>query len=70
MLSVSCSGLTEIPPEVWKLTNLRSLYVSKNTVITIPPEVGRLIHLEILHVSSIPIDKFETSQPLKSCVIT
>jgi hypothetical protein len=44
-------GLTAIPPELWRLTSLRSLYLEENWLAGLPAEIGRLENLETLDIS-------------------
>lgn len=39
-------GLTEVPPEVWQLTNLQRLNLWGNQLKTIPQEIGQLTNLQ------------------------
>jgi hypothetical protein len=41
-------GLTELPPEIGELSQLRVLYVFDTNIQTLPPEIGNLEHLEML----------------------
>ena len=40
VLDLSNQRLTEIPDELYQLTNLTRLYLAGNQVETIPPEIG------------------------------
>ncbi len=58
-LNLSGEGLTTLPPEFGKLTNLRSLYLSGNQLSSLPPEFVQLTNLQILdlrnnQLSSLP----------------
>jgi internalin A len=53
--------LTELPPEIGQLTNLRILIVSSNLLTTLPPEIGQLENLQWLeldsnHITSLPAE--------------
>ncbi|MFA6118884.1 MAG: leucine-rich repeat domain-containing protein [Parachlamydiales bacterium] len=43
-------GLTELPPEIGQLKNLKKLLLDENELITLPPEIGRLKKLQRLSV--------------------
>jgi small GTP-binding protein len=47
-LDLSNQGLTELPPEIGKLTNLRTLHLRYNHLSTLPMEIQKLQHLERL----------------------
>lgn len=47
-LQLSYLGLTELPPEIGNLPNLRWLYLQGNMLSILPPEIGNLKKLEIL----------------------
>ncbi|MBF0564882.1 MAG: leucine-rich repeat domain-containing protein [Nitrospirae bacterium] len=44
--------LTELPPEIWKLTNLQSLHLSGNQITSLPPKIGFLTKLYTLNLSN------------------
>lgn len=51
-LKIRYVGLDSLPPEIGKLTDLKTLYLFKNGLKTIPPEIGNLKNLERLVISS------------------
>jgi hypothetical protein len=51
-LNLSGLGLTEIPTELWQLTELEYLYLYKNALTVLPPEIGTLTQLKQLDLSS------------------
>jgi len=44
-------NLRTLPPEIWNLTNLETLYLSFNQIKTLPPEIGNLTNLKVLFLS-------------------
>jgi internalin A len=50
-LDLSGQGLTALPPELGRLTQLQFLHVSHNQLTALPPELGRLTQLQDLDVS-------------------
>jgi GTPase SAR1 family protein len=50
-LKLSNKGLTELPPEIGLLSQLRSLDISWNKLTVLPPEIGRLTQLTELSLS-------------------
>ncbi len=50
-LNLCYLGLTELPPEIGKLTNLKYLSCSDNKINSLPPEIGNLTNLEKLWCS-------------------
>ena len=50
-LDLSNQELTEIPVEVFQLTNLSLLGLAGNQILVIPPEIGQLTNLIELPVS-------------------
>jgi len=52
LIDLNLSGygnrISELPPEIGKLTNLRSFKLSGNSLTHFPPEIGRLTNLEEL----------------------
>lgn len=52
-LDLSNQWFTELPPEIGKLINLRSLKLRENNILQkIPPEIGQLANLESLDLGS------------------
>jgi internalin A len=45
-------GLTEIPPELWQLTDLEHLYLYGNALTSLPPEIATLTKLRQLDLSA------------------
>ena len=50
-LHLGSKGLTALPPEVGRLSNLQWLYIHSNNLTALPPEIGRLSALQELNVS-------------------
>lgn len=50
-LDLSELGLTDLPPQVWSLTNLENLNLFGNELETLSSEIGNLINLERLTLS-------------------
>ncbi|TVR40403.1 MAG: leucine-rich repeat domain-containing protein [Cryomorphaceae bacterium] len=48
----------EIPPEVFTLTNLRSLTLKKGKITQIPAEISALVHLEKLDLTQNKLERF------------
>lgn len=46
-----------LPPEIFKLKNLKRLSVGNHGIKFIPPEIGQLLHLEELRLGGNPINK-------------
>lgn len=51
-LDLSGRGLTEIPPEVWQLTNLNRLDLEVNKLTAVPPQIAQLTNLQKLYLSA------------------
>src|SRR5215510_11686565 len=51
-LDLSNSYLSQLPPEIGALTNLRHLELYANQLSTLPPELWQLTELESLNLSS------------------
>lgn len=51
-LSLKDFGLTELPPDLFKLLNLHTLILSNNPLHTLPPDLGRLHALRTLHLAA------------------
>ena len=51
-LDLSGQGLTTLPPQVLKLTNLTTLILSRNPLTTLPAEITRLTNLTTLDLGS------------------
>jgi len=49
-VSLSNRQLATLPPGLWNLTKLKSLYVGGNQLTTLPPEIGTLTKLETLNL--------------------
>ena len=47
-LSLSGLELSAVPPEVWELMSLRTLWLNQNSSSDLSPEVGQLLHLRHL----------------------
>lgn len=50
-LNLSSLGLTELPPELFELTNLRVLWLSDNQLYSLPPQIGALSQLAPLRLN-------------------
>jgi len=51
-LDLSGKGLTSVPPELTRLTNLRWLSLSYNRLTAVPPELAQLTNLQVLYLSN------------------
>ncbi|MEM6283521.1 MAG: leucine-rich repeat domain-containing protein [Chloroflexota bacterium] len=51
-INLCCLGLTEIPPEVWELTHLETLWLDNNNLEALPPEIGQLRWLRQLRIGN------------------
>lgn len=49
-LDLSQNRLTELPPEIWQLKNLKSLNLEDNLLTALPEQIGDLSNLELLFV--------------------
>ena len=49
-LGLSGLALTQLPPELWQLTNLQELDLNENQLIRLPPEIGKLSNLRELEL--------------------
>lgn len=56
-LDLSGNQLSELPPEIGKLTNLEALYLSHNSISKLPPEIINLTNLQVLVLDSIQLSK-------------
>ena len=43
-------GLTEVPSELFRMTNLKQLHLYNNNLCSLPSEIARLAVLEALYV--------------------
>ncbi len=50
-LNLSGKGLTELPAELWQLSNLTELDLSSNQLTVVPKELGQLSNLTVLNLS-------------------
>lgn len=50
-LNLSSLGLTEMPPELFELNNLRVLWLSDNQLHSLPPKIGALRQLTRLRLN-------------------
>eukprot|EP00005_Dracoamoeba_jomungandri_P000176 CAMPEP_0174253304 /NCGR_PEP_ID=MMETSP0439-20130205/2684_1 /TAXON_ID=0 /ORGANISM="Stereomyxa ramosa, Strain Chinc5" /LENGTH=243 /DNA_ID=CAMNT_0015334267 /DNA_START=64 /DNA_END=792 /DNA_ORIENTATION=- len=68
-LDLSNSGLTSIPPEVFKLTKLTSLDLSNNQIATLSPEIKNLTNLKELRLNNNQLKVLPTtmSEWLEGC---
>src|SRR5260221_65036 len=53
-LGLSGLALTQLPPELWQLTNLQEIYLSNTKLKRLPTEIGQLNSLQTLNVADIP----------------
>ncbi len=47
-LGLSGLALTQLPPELWQLTNLQEIYLDNNQLSQLPPDIGKLTNLQEL----------------------
>ena len=47
-LNLSRLGLTELPPQIGRLTHLQELSLAENALTELPPEIGQLTSLQAL----------------------
>ncbi|MBI9016113.1 MAG: leucine-rich repeat domain-containing protein [Phycisphaerae bacterium] len=59
-LSLSHSGLTQVPPEIGELTSMEWLDLSNNALTALPPEIGELDSLKYLYLYDNAITSFPT----------
>jgi Leucine-rich repeat (LRR) protein len=50
ILELNYLGLTEVPPEIGRLSNLQELYLYGNQLSSLPPEIGNLSSLQELYL--------------------
>jgi hypothetical protein len=50
ILGLNYLALTEVPPEIGRLSNLQELYLYGNKLSSLPPEIGRLSNLQELYL--------------------
>src|SRR6266436_2952057 len=50
-LGLSGLALTQLPPELWQLTNLQEIYLDNNQLSQLPPDIGKLTNLQDLWLS-------------------
>jgi len=60
-LDLSALGLTEIPAEVFQLTQLETLVLSENALTTLPPEIAKLSELKHLVMAQNHLDHLPDS---------
>ena len=60
-LSLKDYGLSEIPPEVWELTGLKTLILSNNPLQKIPKEIAALKSLKVVQLADCSL--FDDSFP-------
>jgi Leucine-rich repeat (LRR) protein len=51
-LGLSGFALTQLPPELWQLTNLQELYVDNNQLSQLPSEIRQLSNLQELYLQN------------------
>lgn len=56
-LNLPRKGITELPPEIGKLVNLKRLNLFRNNLTSLPPEIGQLKNLEVLMISGNKLTK-------------
>jgi hypothetical protein len=44
--------LSQLPHELWRLSNLQELYLENNQLSQLPPEIGQLTNLQALHLDN------------------
>ena len=57
-LDLSNQGLTELPPEIWELTNLTALRLRYNQFTTLPPNITNLTNLTHLDLGGNQLSTF------------
>src|SRR5260370_5090496 len=63
-LGLSGLALTQLPPELWQLTNLQEIYLDNNQLSQLPPELWRLTNLQKLslggnQLSQLPLELWQ-----------
>jgi internalin A len=51
-LDLSHKGLSQLPPEIGRLTSLQQLFLGSNELSEVPPEIGQLMNLQLLYLSN------------------
>jgi len=61
VLSLSCTGISRIPPEVFQMTELNRLDLGHNEITEIPDEISNLLKLEQLWINGNPLRELPAS---------
>ena len=65
-LSMSFCGLTTIPDDVWELTQLKGLYIIRNSICEISPKIKNLTNLHVFKCEGNNLTAF----PVELCQLT